>query len=150
MNTIEQSIQIYFKQEKDTKVVNNLEKINIDVKEPILIPIYEEKSNQNKLKIPIAWIGSVAEGSPSEAAGLRQNDAIINFDNTVYYGVTNNPLQKISEIVGKKINTEIPVEILRQDEEGNNLCFNLKLVPHTWSGQGVLGCKFNLTDTKNA
>ena len=64
---------------------------------------------------------------------------IINFDKTVYYGVNSNPLQTIAEIVNRKIGEKIQQEIVRKDEEYNSHYLNITLIPHQWSGQGVLG-----------
>ena len=148
MTTIEQSMQVFFKSDKE-KRINIENKKEIDKTEPITISVQEEApKTQSTIKIPIAWIGSVTEGSPADEAGLKAGDGIINFDKSVYYGVSNNPLQKIAEIVGKKIGHEILVEIIRKDEENKVEYLNITLVPHSWEGQGVLGCKLNLSENK--
>ena len=145
METIEINMAIYFKNEKSNKKVEE-KKEEIDLKEPIQLQVFEEdftKKQGDKLKIPLATVGLVSEGSPAEEAGLMIGDGIVNFDNIVYYGAFTNPLQKIAEIVGRKIENSISVEIVRKviEENGNEKKEYkiLNLVPHKWSGQGVLG-----------
>jgi len=145
METIETNMAIYFNNQKLNKKVEE-KKQEIDLKEPIQLQVFEEdftKKQGDKLKIPLATVGFVSEGSPAEEAGLMIEDGIVNFDNIVYYGAFTNPLQKIAEIVGRKIENSISVEIVRKviDENGieKKEYKTLNLVPHKWSGQGVLG-----------
>lgn len=139
MISIEKNMQEYFNSDREKRIQeSSKEKINIE--EPISISVYEEnKSPSISLKVPFAWIGSIAANSPAEESGLKINDGIINFDKTVYYGVNSNPLQTIAEIVNRKIGEKIQVEIVRKDEEYNSHYLNITLIPHQWSGQGVLG-----------
>ena len=139
MISIEKNMQEYFNSDREKRIQeSSKEKINIE--EPISISVYEEnKSPSISLKVPFAWIGSIAANSPAEESGLKINDGIINFDKTVYYGVNSNPLQTIAEIVNRKIGEKIQVEIVRKDGEYNNQYLNINLIPHQWSGQGVLG-----------
>jgi 26S proteasome regulatory subunit N4 len=139
MISIEKNMQEYFKSDRE-KRIQEVAKEKVSNEEPISISVYEEnKSPTLSLKVPFAWVGSVAANSPAEEAGLKTNDGIINFDKTVYYGVSSNPLQKIAEIVSRKTGQEIQVELLRKDEEQNSQYLNIILIPHQWSGQGVLG-----------
>jgi membrane-associated protease RseP (regulator of RpoE activity) len=152
MTTIEENMQIYFKNERENKTTTIEPKKEIDIKEPITVEVpYDEPKDKRynikpSYKIPFANVSNIALGSPAEESGLIEGDQILNFDNLVYKGAFTNPLQKIAEIVGKKVNKEIIVEISRtgENEERENL--TLKLIPHHWSGQGVLGCKLNLLD----
>jgi 26S proteasome non-ATPase regulatory subunit 9 len=140
MLAIEKNMQEYFKADKD-KRIQEVAKVTVAKEEPISISVYEEnlKSSGSSLKIPFAWVGSIMESSPADEAGLKPNDGIITFDKTLFYGVSSNPLQKLAEIVGRKVGQEIEVEVLRKDEELRPEYLNIVLVPHQWSGQGVLG-----------
>lgn len=148
MTVIENNMQIFFKNETTKKAEIKVDKPE-DKNEPISLMIHEEVKKEKVIsKLPFAWIGLVAPGSPAEEAGLQVGDGIVLFGN-LYYGASNNPLQKISEIVSKNIDQEIAVEIIRknvENEEENIRFIKLNLIPHTWSGQGVLGCKLNLTE----
>ena len=143
MKEIETQMNLFFEnQSKNVKIENKKE--DVDISEPITISVAEDQPKiKNTLSIPFAWVGLISEGSPAEEAGLKIGDGIVSFDKTLYYGLTNNPLQKIAEIVSKKTDCEIPVEVLRKnkDENGDEKreFISLTLVPHKWSGQGVLG-----------
>lgn len=151
MLKIEGEMQSFFLKEKDRKEKENVNKTQQEKLEPIKIaaPSDDKKSNEanlntnSNIKIPFAYIGSVTSGSPAEEAGLKPNDGIINFDDKIFYGTFQNPLQKVAEIVRGKIDSLISVEILRitKDEEGfDKIQYEkINLIPHTWSGQGVLG-----------
>ena len=154
MSTLEDSMQSFFKNERENKIKIDSQK-EVDIREPITVSVIEDLPKpKSVLKLPFAWVASVAENSPADEAGLKVGDGIVAFDNSLYYGLTNNPLQKIAEIVGKKIGKEIPVEVIRRRtvrhneilEEEINEYISLSLTPHQWAGQGVLGCKLNLTE----
>ena len=145
MLTIEKNMALFFSNtQKSNKRVEE-ESQKIDLKEPIKVQIFEDKEikQKEKPKIPLATVGFVSEGSPAEEAGLCVGDGVISFDESVCYGAFTNPLQKISEIVSRKIDRIIPLEIVRKvvDEKGNEMFDYLKMniVPHIWSGQGYLG-----------
>jgi len=146
MHGIEENMKIYFKSERENQIILNTQSEKLhETHQPISISISVDKtkSQQNQIKLPFAWISIVESGSPAEEAGLKEGDGITIFDNLVY-GMTNNPLQKIAEIVGKNINTIINVEVVRTNENELNGYIQIKLIPHKWQGQGVLGCKLNL------
>jgi 26S proteasome non-ATPase regulatory subunit 9 len=136
MKIIEEKMQIFFSNKQDINITNKKEEIS---DEGIKIQVFEEekKNNYNILKVPICWIELVNEGSPADEAGLKAGDAIIQFDK-ISYGMTNNPLKNISEVVNKKIDEEINVVVKRKINE-NVEYINIKLIPHRWSGQGFLG-----------
>jgi 26S proteasome non-ATPase regulatory subunit 9 len=143
MKIIEQKMQEFFNKAK-TEKTETKEK-PVDHSEGIKVQVFEEeKKYSNSLKLPFCYVGVVTEGSPAEEAGLRQGDAIVLFDNVLSYGTHTNPLQKIAEIVNKKVDSEIPLVVQRKDEHGTTEYLNIKIVPHIWSGQGLLGCKLNL------
>jgi 26S proteasome non-ATPase regulatory subunit 9 len=142
MKLIEENMQAFFSQAKTEKI----EKVDkpIDHSEGIKVQVFEEeKKSSSFLRLPFCYVGNVTEGSPAEEAGLMEGDAIVLFDNIVSYGTHGNPLQKVAEIIGKKVDTEIPVVVQRKDGEKTEYV-NIKIIPHKWSGQGILGCKLNL------
>ena len=153
MLKIEEEMQSFFLNEKDKKEKENEKKIEQEKLKPIKIPAPSSDNNDKKtennlntnsnMKIPFAYIGAVTAGSPAEESGLRPNDGIINFDNKIFFGSFQNPLQKVAEIVKGKIDAVIYVEVLRitKDNEGfDKIQYEkINLIPHTWSGQGVLG-----------
>ena len=165
MLKIEEEMQSFFLKESERKEKENIKKKEDDKFEPITIaaPSDDKPANNcsnlntnSNIKIPFAYIGSVTSGSPAEEAGLKAKDGIINFDDKIFYGSFQNPLQKVAEIVKGKIDSLIFVEVLRvtKDEEGfDKIQYEkINLIPHQWSGQGVLGyiyylnfrCKLNL------
>ena len=155
MLQIEKEMQEYFKSETEKRQKEKEEPKPLDMSEPIKVtgvPSEDLKaknlnSNTN-LKIPFAYVGSVNEGSPAEEAGLKLKDGIISFDDKIFFGYYQNPLQKVAEIVKAKINQDIHVEVMRSilDQEGFEKIEYVKivLIAHEWAGQGVLGCKLNL------
>ena len=143
MNLLEKNMQIFFKTESEKRSISNPEK-KILYDEPISISVTEErKENQkiNEIKLPFARIDIVSPNSPAEEAGLKEGDKIVLFDSVSYS--EKDPLKKIAEVVGKKINNIINVEIMRKQttKEGDEKIqyLNIELKPHTWNGQGVLG-----------
>jgi len=97
----------------------------------------------NDIKEPFAKIINVEIGSPAEEAGLKADDSIIKFG-ILYKGVSHNPLSTLSEIVKNNIGEEIPVSLVRKNSENILVVETLNIIPHTWSGRGVLGCKFQI------
>jgi 26S proteasome non-ATPase regulatory subunit 9 len=151
MKIIEIKMSKYFEEINNEKKTEDNININqnqyIDKEEPISIPVLEEKNinkNINNKKEPFITITEISENSPAEEAGLKVNDNIITFDNVLYKGVSKNPLQTLAEIVKDKIGQNIPIEILRKNEENILEVKHLTLRPHIWEGRGVLGCKLNL------
>ena len=66
------------------------------------------------------------------------------FNGVLYKGVSHNPLITLSEIVKNKIGEEIPVSIVRKNKDNILHMEKLNIIPHTWNGRGVLGCKFQI------
>ena len=104
----------------------------------------KKEVNTSATKEPFALISEVTEGSPAEEAGLKQGDAITSFDVILTKGKSPNPLQAIAMICRDKTNEKIPVTVIRKNDDNILETVNLELIPHTWSGRGILGCKLNL------
>ena len=122
---------------------------NINKKEETTADACGEDPNKKNdieedMKEAFAKIISVENGSPAEEAGLMPDDQIVNFNGILYKGVSYNPLMTLSEIVKNKIGEEIPVSIVRKNKNNILELAKLKITPHTWSGKGVLGCKFQI------
>ena len=143
MTIIEKNMQIYFKNENDKTQVTIKEQVQ-NKDEPISISVHEELKQEKiniKLKLPFARIDLVSPGSPAEESGLKEADKIVSFDYISH--LESDPLKKIAEVVGKKINNVIKVEIMRKESnsEGEEKIqyLSIELTPHSWGGQGVLG-----------
>lgn len=149
MLQIEKEMQEYFKNENEKKQLCQ-DSAKTNKTEPIKVGVPSEDKDKSAyikpisdIKIPFAYVGLVTAGSPAEEAGLLAGDGILNFDNKIYYGIFDNPLQKVAEIVREKLNKEIHVDVLRIiiDSQGFEKFEykTLSLIPHQWAGQGVLG-----------
>ncbi|KAF0692565.1 Aste57867_16377 [Aphanomyces stellatus] len=104
--------------------------------EPVDAPVVGPVKLEGKLvatTAPFARVESVQDGSPSNEAGLLVGDLIIGFGSAT--AENHRELAAIREIVGRNINTAIDVVVARNEGQ-----YRLTLVPHQWSGQGVLGC----------
>lgn len=154
MHTIESKMATYFSEinnkQKQPQSENEKSSNLADINEPIAIALTDDVSNNNKshhsrpTKEPFAVVVEITPGSPAEESGLRTDDVITVFDNVLYKGQSMNPLQTLARICNDKINRNIPIEILRKNNEGLLEKLNLTLTPHTWNGRGILGCKLNL------
>ncbi|XP_065361748.1 26S proteasome non-ATPase regulatory subunit 9 [Calliphora vicina] len=89
---------------------------------------------------PFLKVKNVSVGSPAEEAGLRINDEISEFGSANANNF-NKKLETIANIVKHMHDRRIPLKVLR-----NNEILNLILIPHTWSGPGLLGCNVDLFD----
>ena len=153
MEKIEKKMAIYFeelnnnkkteeiKEESNKNIINNREEKTADA-------VDEDQNKKNdmeqNMKEAFAKIVSVENGSPAEEAGLKPEDHIINFNGILYKGVSHNPLITLSEIVKSKIGEEIPISIVRKNKDNILEMEKLNIIPHTWNGRGVLGCKFQI------
>ena len=153
MEKIEKNMAIYFeelnnnkkteeiKEESNKNIINNREEKTADA-------VDEDQNKKNdmeqNMKEAFAKIVSVENGSPAEEAGLKPEDHIINFNGILYKGVSHNPLITLSEIVKSKIGEEIPISIVRKNKNNILEMEKLNIIPHTWNGRGVLGCKFQI------
>ena len=152
MEKIEKKMAAYFqelnnnkteeiKEEPKNNIFNNKEEKTTDA-------VDEDKKKENdteqNMREAFAKIISVENGSPAEEAGLKPEDHIINFNGILYKGVSHNPLITLSEIVKSKIGEEIPISIVRKNKDNILEMEKLYIIPHTWNGRGVLGCKFQI------
>ena len=153
MEKIEKKMAIYFEElnnnkkteeieeESNKNIINNREEKTADA-------VDEDQNKKNdmeqNMKEAFAKIVSVENGSPAEEAGLKPEDHIINFNGILYKGVSHNPLITLSEIVKSKIGEEIPISIVRKNKNNILEMEKLNIIPHTWNGRGVLGCKFQI------
>ena len=152
MEKIEKKMMSYFEELNNNKIEEEKEeskKENKIGKEETTADACDEDLNkknnsEQNMKEAFAKIVSVENGSPAEEAGLKPEDHIINFNGILYKGVSHNPLITLSEIVKSKIGEEIPVSIVRKNKDNILEMNNLKIIPHTWNGRGVLGCKFQI------
>ena len=129
------------KEEPEKNIVNNKEEKPADAVDEDNNKKIEMEQNMNEA---FAKIVSVENGSPAEEAGLKPEDHIINFNGILYKGVSHNPLITLSEIVKSKIGEEIPISIVRKNKDNILQLEKLNIIPHTWNGRGVLGCKFQI------
>ncbi|RHX97539.1 hypothetical protein DYB25_005348 [Aphanomyces astaci] len=83
--------------------------------------------------VPVKLEGNA--GSPSSEAGLQVGDLILEFGTAT--ADNHRELAAIREIVMR--NLDAPIEVVVQ-RRGTADQFRLSLVPHSWIGQGVLGC----------
>ena len=152
MEKIEKKMASYFEEinNKKSQEIEEEPKKNIfnNKEEKTTDAVDEDKNKENdmeqNMKEAFAKIVSVEIGSPAEEAGLKPEDHIINFNGVLYKGVSHNPLITLSEIVKNKIGEEIPVSIVRKNKDNILHMEKLNIIPHTWNGRGVLGCKFQI------
>ena len=152
MEKIEKKMASYFEEinNKKSEEIEEEPKKNIfnNKEEKTTDAVDEDKNKENdmeqNMKEAFAKIVSVEIGSPAEEAGLKPEDHIINFNGVLYKGVSHNPLITLSEIVKNKIGEEIPVSIVRKNKDNILHIEKLNIIPHTWNGRGVLGCKFQI------
>ena len=152
MEKIEKKMASYFEEinnKKSEEIEEEPKKNNFNNKEEKTTDAVDEDKNkendmEQNMKEAFAKIVSVEIGSPAEEAGLKPEDHIINFNGVLYKGVSHNPLITLSEIVKNKIGEVIPVSIVRKNKDNILHMEKLNIIPHTWNGRGVLGCKFQI------
>ena len=152
MEKIEKKMASYFEELNNNKMEEDEEEVKKDNKigkeETTADACGEDMNKKNNIeenmKEAFAKIVSVENGSPAEETGLKPDDHIINFNGILYKGVSHNPLITLSEIVKSKIGEEIPISIVRKNKDNILELNKLKIIPHTWNGRGVLGCKFQI------
>lgn len=84
-------------------------------------------------------VTNIAPNSPSDQAGFKNNDEIVQFG-----PFTTGSLTEIAEHVKQRVNKIILVKVLRLNETNmSKASLILKLEPKQWDGVGLLGCKFN-------
>ena len=152
MEKIEKKMISYFEEinnNKKEEIQEEEKKENINAKEEATAGAAAEDDNkkvdaEDNMKEAFAKIVSVEKGSPADEAGLKAEDQIIKFNEILYKGVSYNPLITLSEIVKSKIGEEIPISVVRKNKDNILQMEKLKIIPHTWNGRGVLGCKFQI------
>ena len=152
MAKIEKKMMVYFEELNNNKIEEESKEeeknIKSNMKEETTSGACSEDHNNNntkeEIKEPFAKIVSVETGSPADEAGLKADDAIISFNRILYKGVSHNPLVTLYDIVKSKIGEEIPISLVRKNSENILVVVNLNIIPHTWSGRGVLGCKLHI------
>lgn len=110
-------------------------------------PEFEDKSGRppklsQNITRRLAIVGQVAEGSPSDRAGLQEGDIILEFGRVNSSNWTD--LQLINAEVESSIDNYIKVIVLRSSQ-----LKRLNLKPKRWSGNGYLGCMFLPVSLKN-
>ncbi|ETV72448.1 hypothetical protein H257_12571 [Aphanomyces astaci] len=105
-----------------------------DVVSDSTVPVKLE-GNAVVLSVPFARVESIQDGSPSSEAGLQVGDLVLEFGTAT--ADNHRELAAIREIVMR--NLDAPIEVVVQ-RRGTADQFRLSLVPHSWIGQGVLGC----------
>jgi 26S proteasome non-ATPase regulatory subunit 9 len=78
-------------------------------------------------------VDNVNQDSPAQISGLRIGDKVVQFGSM---NKTNFSPSAVAEIVRNSLNKEVLVVIYRNGEGIKHI----KLIPQTWSGQGLLGC----------
>ncbi|XP_066907235.1 26S proteasome non-ATPase regulatory subunit 9 [Halyomorpha halys] len=104
------------------------------------LPEFADRSERPSISVKshkkIAVVGKVETGSPSEYAGLREGDILLEFGKINGDNMRN--INDISEEMKRNLNLYIKVVVKR---DGEHKRFNLK--PKEWSGRGYLGCVLN-------
>ncbi|CBZ54281.1 hypothetical protein NCLIV_047130 [Neospora caninum Liverpool] len=112
---------------------------------------------------PFAKISELHENSPASKAGLRLDDLVLQLGSIFIHkeslprlseagnaqaaaypggdtpGCTSveQVFEKLPQEVGNHVGQEISITVFR-----NNAMVNLKLIPQTWEGMGLVGCRF--------
>ena len=93
--------------------------------------------------IPICKIDEILTDSPAAVAGLINEDELLmfgrlylNHNESDNKSAALNAIGEIPSVVKDNINREIPLVVRRN---GNDV-LELKIVPRSWSGRGLLGC----------
>ena len=85
-----------------------------------------------------AAIESVARGSPADEAGLLPRDLVVSF------GAARQS-DALPAVVKAGVGTPLEVHVLRAEGGGGALVLKtLRLTPHRWDGNGLLGCRMQV------
>ena len=152
MNKIEEEMSSYFKIQKENNqiLLNNIDKKeykkNEDDYDKNLVQVFddddinnEKNRNFNKIKLPFATITAILGNSPAEESGLKEGDGIFDFGGII--STMSNPLEKIANLVRSNENKEIVILVIRKNQINS---IEIKLIPHKWEGNGLLGCKLSI------
>lgn len=96
-------------------------------------PVEHARSMESVHETTILNVTLVMPNSPAEACGIQQNDEILEFGSINADNFKE--LKQISDLVMHRQNQPITLKVKRQNRK-----FDIKLVPRTWSGRGLLGC----------
>lgn len=109
---------------------SNPEKVSISVKKPT-----NEATDIINTSEPIAKLDQILNGSPASDAGIQDGDYLMQFGKINMSNADGMAFRLIAGAVNDSVNTEIIILVRR-----NGIIKELKLVPKTWDGRGLLGC----------
>ncbi len=98
-------------------------------------------------KQPFALIDQVFRASPAEESGMKAGDMLVTFGSVDAENHSN--FTAIINLVQNSVGRPVQVVVLRKEEEEGGMrssfssssrLVTLSLIPHTWSGRGLLGC----------
>jgi len=91
-------------------------------------------NKQDLPSTPFARVLVVLEGSPAEAAGIKQGDSVTKFGSVTKENFLN--LKNIADVGESSKGRAVEVVVVRE-----GITRRLRMVPNTWSGMGLLGFK---------
>ena len=94
----------------------------------------QQEREEHKHKQPFVLVDHILIDSPSEEAGMREGDQILEFGQVDKASFTGN-LAQLVEYARTHENAKIEVSLIREGEH-----VLLGLTPKEWSGNGLLGC----------
>jgi len=98
-------------------------------------------------KQPFALIDQVFRASPAEESGMKAGDMLVSFGGVD--AENHGHFTAIVNLVQNSVGQPVRVVVLRKEEEeegtlssssSSSRLVTLSLIPHTWSGRGLLGC----------
>eukprot|EP00398_MALV-I-01_sp_L67-1_P000717 gene717-855_t len=114
---------------------------------------YPAGRNQEPVKLPFVSVSELAENSPAATAGLQNGDLIVRMGNVVRMDdrasgksvreQCDDVLKRMAGYVKDHQDSPIEVDVKRN---GSKLDQPLILTPKTWSGPGIVGCRFRPLD----
>lgn len=94
-------------------------------------------NNSSPYTVAFVKVDFVSPGSPAEESGICKDDEIVEFGSINASNFTD--LKQIGELVMHRQNQQIVLKVKRRGQ-----LHELKLIPKTWSGRGLLGCSIVL------
>lgn len=85
---------------------------------------------------PFAKIIEVRKGSPADKGGLKVGDLIMMYGPVNY--LNHHDLNSMIEVTRNNINLPLKIKVKRKGVE-----IDVTIVPGTWEGAGILGCRFD-------
>jgi len=89
-----------------------------DAHKPKPAPVLEEEEKSRPVEkpakewIPFLWVGNVSEESPAEAAGLKEGDVIVKFEEVTHEFMEG--LNAVAKIVQSSENLTLNVKVIRK------------------------------------